>query len=248
MARLMVVAHRGASALAPENTLAAFSQALALGVDVIETDLRATRDGELVLSHDENLLRRAGRAEKIADLDLAELRQIVVGTDASLGAQTIPTLGELLQFAAGRVRVLLDLKLPSGHEAQILGAIGAAGAEREVIVGVRSLDSLRAFRELAPRQAILAFGRTLDDVWALAEAGADVVRLWSPWVDAAALARAESAGKPVWVMCGSPALGDVGEATLPELLAYRRSGVAAVLLNDPRLGVAANEYQLDQAE
>lgn len=242
--RVLVVAHRGASAVAPENTLAAFAAALALGAAVIESDVRLTRDGALVLAHDEHLLRRAGRAERVADLDLADLRRIVVGEDATGGPQTIPTLDELLRLAAGRARVLLDLKLPDGNEARILGAIRRAGAERGVVAGVRSLAALRAFRDLAPGLATLAFGRGIDDVWALAEAGATIVRLWSPWVDAGALARAALLGRPVWVMCGSPAAGDVGEATVAEVLDYRRRGVAAVLLNDPRVGAAANARDL----
>src|SRR3954453_2540757 len=150
MGRMLIVAHRGASAVAPENTLAAFARAIELGVDVIETDVRATREGELVLSHDDSLQRVVGRPEKIAELDSEALRQIVVGTDASLGAQTIPTLAEVLRFAAGRVRVLLDLKLPPGQEAGVLQAIRAAGAERGVIVGVRSLAALSTFRDAAP--------------------------------------------------------------------------------------------------
>jgi glycerophosphoryl diester phosphodiesterase len=64
-----IVAHRGASTEAPENTMAAFNRACELGVNAIESDVRATRDGELVLCHDESLLRLTGQAEKIADLN-----------------------------------------------------------------------------------------------------------------------------------------------------------------------------------
>jgi hypothetical protein len=88
--------------------------------------------------------------------------------------------------------------------------------------------------------ATLAFGRTVDDVWAMAEAGADILRLWSPWVEDDALARASGFGKPVWVMCGAPSRGDVGETTVDDVIGYRRRGVAGVILNDPRLALAAN--------
>src|SRR3954469_23173577 len=162
MGRMLIVAHRGASAVAPENTLAAFARAIELGVDVIETDVRATRDGELVLIHDDNLGRIAARPEKVAELDFAEMRQVVVGSDASLGAQPIATLDEVLRVAAGRVRVLLDLKLPAGQEAGVLRAIRAANAERDVIVGVRSLAALATLRDASPGLQSLAFGRTLE--------------------------------------------------------------------------------------
>jgi hypothetical protein len=74
------------------------------------------------------------------------------------------------------------------------------------------------------------------------EMGADIVRLWSPWVSDEALARARHLDRPVWMMCGSPTQGDVGEATMPMLLDYRQRGIDAVILNDPRLAVAANQH------
>ena len=238
--QLAIVAHRGASTLAPENTLAAFTKARDLGVAAIESDVRLTSDGAFVLAHDDNLQRLTGRPEKIADLDLAALRSIVVGNDDTHGPQQIATPDELLRFAGGQLRVLFDLKLPPGHEAQLYETIRAAEATTTAIIGVRSVASLLTFKSLDPHLATLAFGRSIAEVWALAEAGADIVRLWSPWVEADTLARAAHLGKPVWVMCGAPAHGEVGETTLPELVALRRAGVAAALLNDPRLGIAAN--------
>src|SRR6478672_405669 len=107
---ITIVAHRGASALAPENTLAAFNAALELGVEVIESDIRLTRDGALVLAHDDNLTRLTGRNERIADLDLATLQSITVGTDQAGIAQRFATPAALLQLAADRARVLFDMK------------------------------------------------------------------------------------------------------------------------------------------
>jgi len=237
---LTVVAHRGASARSPENTLAAFAGALALGVDVIESDVRATRDGALVLSHDADLFRLTGRPDKVEDLDLAAIRQIVVGTDAAHGEQTMPALGELLHAVGDRARILLDLKLPTGHEREVLGAVRAAGAEGTVIVGVRSVASLQAFKRVAPRLPILAFGRSPEAVWEMAGVGADLVRLWSNWLDGDLLRRAGQLGKPVWIMCGTPGAGKIGETTLRELLAYRRGGAAGAILNDPQLALRAN--------
>jgi len=239
---LTIVAHRGASALAPENTLASFTAALDLGVAVVETDIRATRDGALVLCHDERLTRLTGQPTRIADCTLAELRQISLGHDEQGIAQTLATSEELLQLVAGRARVLFDMKIPQEEAAELLPLLRAMGVEREVIIGVRSVAALGAIKEAAPEIATLAFGRTLAEVWALIEVGADIVRLWSPWVSDEALARARHLDRAVWVMCGSPALGDVGEATVPTLLDYRQRGIDAVILNDPRLALAANQH------
>ncbi len=168
---LVIVAHRGASALAPENTLAAFQAALDLGVDVIGTDVRAGRDGALMLSHDASLARRAGRPEEIADLDGATLGRVVVGTAATGREHYLPTLDELFRLVAGRAGVLLDLKVPPGHEAGMLAAIRAAGAEGATIVGVRSVAALAVWRALAPGVRTLALGRTPGEVWAMAGTG-----------------------------------------------------------------------------
>jgi glycerophosphoryl diester phosphodiesterase len=77
--RPLVIAHRGGAGLWPENTLHAFEQAAALGVDVIETDVRATADGELVVIHDETLERTTDGAGRVRALTLAELKRLDAG-------------------------------------------------------------------------------------------------------------------------------------------------------------------------
>ena len=237
---LTIIAHRGASALAPENTLAAFEAALALGVATIETDIRATRDGALVLCHDADLARLTGQPTRVAEHTLAELRRIVVGYDERGAALTIATPAELLDLVDRRARILFDMKIDTEKAGALFALLRERGAEGTAIIGVRSVAALAVLKSIAPTLATLAFGRTIEDVWALAEAGADIARLWSPWVTDEALARARQLGKPVWVMCGTPSRGDVGVTTLRELLGYRRRGIDGVLLNDPRLALAAS--------
>ena len=100
--RPAAIAHRGASALAPENTRAAFESAIAHGAFAIETDIRMTRDGHLVCHHDSDLRRLAGIYLRIEDLPLADLR--------CWSAHDVPTLDEMLDCVTGRTAVLLDLK------------------------------------------------------------------------------------------------------------------------------------------
>jgi glycerophosphoryl diester phosphodiesterase len=242
--KLKIVAHRGASALAPENTMAAFFKALDLGVDVIETDVRLTRDHQFVLSHDENLLRLAGRTRRIDEIDLAELQAFAIGTDSLHGDQRVPRLVDLFRLIRGQVRVLLDLKLDSGYEEDLLHRIQTAGVEQDVILGVRSIRTLRTFKRLASGLRTLSFGYPLDVVWEMTDEGVDIIRLWSMWVDAPLMDRAKRVEKPVWVMCGVPNENRAGNATLQELLFYRRLGVEGVILNDPRFGFEANSWKM----
>src|SRR5829696_5003203 len=74
--RPLAIAHRGGAGLWPENTLYAFERAAALGVDVIETDVRATADGELVVIHDEGVERTTDGMDRVGSLTLAELKRL----------------------------------------------------------------------------------------------------------------------------------------------------------------------------
>lgn len=99
------IAHRGACADRPENTLAAFEEAIRQGADVIEADLRVTRDGELLVIHDATLDRTTNAQGPVAGIDYARAR----GLDAGHG-ERIPTPDEVLELARGRVRVTFDIK------------------------------------------------------------------------------------------------------------------------------------------
>jgi glycerophosphoryl diester phosphodiesterase len=105
------IAHRGASGYAPENTRAAFDLALAMEATAIETDLRMTVDGAVVLFHDATVDRVTNGHGPVDDHTLAELRSLTVGAGAAVGPQhQILTLDELLDEYAARTQLVLELK------------------------------------------------------------------------------------------------------------------------------------------
>ncbi len=110
--RVVNWAHRGASAHAPENTLAALDAALALGADGIECDIRESRDGALVLFHDATLKRIAGRHDRVERLSLAQLRQVDVGAAFSAPFSVIPTPAEVIARLPPPFRINLEIKAP----------------------------------------------------------------------------------------------------------------------------------------
>ena len=116
IARLWKVAHRGASAALPENTLPAFGRAIELGADVIEADVRLTKDGEAMILHDATVDRTTSGSGPLGELTAAQARAL----DAGAGAQ-IPLLAEVLEIARGHVRVNLDIK-----EVEAVGPAAAA--------------------------------------------------------------------------------------------------------------------------
>jgi glycerophosphoryl diester phosphodiesterase len=116
MTRPRIVAHRGASEDAPENTMAAFRRAWELGVECIELDVHVSRDGHVVVMHDKTTKRIGGRDKKIADQTLAELRELDVGAWKSpvFKGERIPTLGEVLASTPAGRTVFVEIK--SGPE------------------------------------------------------------------------------------------------------------------------------------
>ena len=102
-------AHRGVSALVPENTLPSFAAALALGADEIEFDVRLTRDGKLVVSHDKNLERISNGSGLVVDHTLDELRQLNIGEKHGWDV-TFCTPEEVFDLLANRIIFNIHLK------------------------------------------------------------------------------------------------------------------------------------------
>jgi len=109
---MLVIAHRGASHDAPENTLAAVRLAWAQHADAVEVDVRLTRDGRLAVIHDPDTQRVAGRAHVVAASTLAELQALDVGggRDARFVPGRIPALEEVLALVPAGKRVFVELK------------------------------------------------------------------------------------------------------------------------------------------
>lgn len=146
--KCLVIAHRGDTQAAPENTLPAFESALALGVDGIELDLQLTRDGHVVIFHDDTLSRLAGRPEAVKALDLSELRSLRIGSEA------IPTLSEVLDLVMDRLLLNLELKtscfFSSSLERATLRLLKSFGLKDSILLSSFFPQSLWKMKRLAP--------------------------------------------------------------------------------------------------
>ena len=116
-----VMAHRGLSADAPENTLYAFSDAISVGADFIELDVQQTKDGVLVVMHDSNLKRTTGVNKDIWDVNYADIQDLDAGSwfDPAYANARIPTLEETLQFVDKRAKLNIEIK-PTKHGSDTL--------------------------------------------------------------------------------------------------------------------------------
>lgn len=108
----LIVAHRGASWDFPDNTLSAIRAAWAQHADLLEIDVRLTRDGVVVLSHDDTLQHTAGRPEMVADLDWTTIRTLDVGSwkNPAFAGERVPTFAEALAAVPTGKRILVEIK------------------------------------------------------------------------------------------------------------------------------------------
>jgi glycerophosphoryl diester phosphodiesterase len=221
-ARTWAIAHRGASRDRPENTLAAFDEALRQGADAIELDLQLSRDGVPVVYHDRTLARAGGGRRRVARLALAELRRLDAGRRSDrFRGQRIPTLAEVLRRYARRTRLLLEVKTREGaagaeRHLELMRAVGEqvrrAKAQRRVLVlcfdtrvlelAARIAPGLRRVLNVRP-PPVLSRGlrRRLGSLWALS---ADVRTLTPAY--AAAVRRAGC--RLLVFTCNTPAAVD----------------------------------------
>ncbi len=117
----LIVAHRGSSGTAPENTLAAFRQAISDGADMIELDVRMTKDFELVVLHDRSVYRTTGRRRKIRDLTLADLRSLDAGSWCSkrFADERIPSLRQVIDIFPSTMSLNVEVKTDGDRRKRI---------------------------------------------------------------------------------------------------------------------------------
>ncbi|MEA2120138.1 glycerophosphodiester phosphodiesterase family protein [Halovibrio sp. HP20-50] len=120
-----VIAHRGSSMVAPENTLAAINQSLIDGADYIEIDVRLSKDQQVMLYHDRSMARLTGDNREFGELTREELKHFDVGSwfgDAFEG-ENIPGLDEALQRVRGKAGLMIDIKPLPGQEQMLADAV-----------------------------------------------------------------------------------------------------------------------------
>jgi|GEM_PF-156167 len=178
-AAFMVIGHRGAAGHAPENTLASLALGHALGADALEIDVHLSADGVPVVIHDATVDRTTNGHGAVADLSLEQLKSL----DASAGHAMyagikLPTLEEVLAWARGKTRLVIELKQPAEAELALktLGLIREYRLLDQVFLISFDHEGLKLVRENAPDAVIGAlYDRADDPVAVAASCGANVV-------------------------------------------------------------------------
>ena len=240
------IAHRGASLVAPENTLAAFEAAIQEGVDLIEIDVHASRDGELVVIHDASLDRTTDRIGAIAELPLALLREADAGSwfDPKFADQRVPMLTEVLDLARHRVPVLIEVK--AEHLSQtLLQQVGALGVDEDVVIQSFHADTIRCVNQINPSvPTALLKGRNPDELSASAmrqlaaevlAIGANALAIWHEALTPTLFEHLRRCAISVWVWTVDDEAAMWDKAHL---------GVHGIISNDPgRLNRVLSEFE-----
>lgn len=244
----LIIGHRGASAVAPENTMAAFRKAIEVGADGIEFDVRLSRDGVPVVIHDETLHRTGLRSDYVSCLSAEELQQVSVGkwfgiqrgSADGYANETLPTLQQLLNhFSTGDSLLYLELKCQPEETSQIASitwnALKDYSIQERVIVECFDLQVIREVKRVAPQLKTAALfqprmlrphswsssNRLVDEA---RNVGADEIALHYKLADDRTIESALSAGLKVviWTV-DDPAW----------VIRSRNLGVHALITNDP---------------
>lgn len=151
-AKPYVMAHRGNSLKCPENTLAAFRQAIEDGADIIETDLHITADNIIVCIHDDTIDRTTNGSGEVQEMTLAELKTYSANNGKSgFEEETIPTLAELIEILPENVALAVEIKtkrlIEPPFRKQLVDQITAAKLSERTIVLSFEMPHLEAFRE-----------------------------------------------------------------------------------------------------
>ena len=147
---MLNIAHRGASGTFPENTLSAFRAAIDAGADMCELDVQLTRDGAMVVIHDEAVDRTTDGHGEVAELTLAELKVLDAGVKfkgAHVAGERIPTLDEVLDATSGRCGLNIELKA-AGLEHPVARLMTSRGALADSMVSSFEWEYLKKIHQL----------------------------------------------------------------------------------------------------
>ena len=198
----LVIAHRGASATAPENTLAAFRLAAEQHTDFVELDVQESADGQVLVVHDSDLMKVGREATKIWEGDAAQLRAVDIGgyRGSQFSAERVPTLAEALATCKGRCRVVVELK-SYGHnqqlEERVVAIVEAAGMEGDCIFMSLDHEMMRKLKALRPSWRVgLLVAKAMGD---LTELKADFLAVEARMATRQFVRRAHRAGQDVYI-------------------------------------------------
>jgi glycerophosphoryl diester phosphodiesterase len=235
--RTEIVAHRGASNAAPENTLAAIERAIADGAHWVEIDVQRTSDNQVVVVHDQDLMKIGGEPMVITESRYADLARVDVGSwfDAAFADQRIPTLDAVIGRCRGSIKVNIELKYYDWDEQlarRVIEIVEDSRMQSEIVVMSMKPEAVRQVKSARPNwQVGLLSAAALGS---LTRVDADFLAVHSGMVTPRFVRRVHRAGKALHVWTVNDAVG------MTQLFGM---GVDALITDEPAVAVRLLEQR-----
>ncbi|SLN28662.1 Glycerophosphoryl diester phosphodiesterase [Roseovarius albus] len=226
---VVVIAHRGAAGVRPENTLAAMEEGIVQGADWLEIDVQEDAGGEVIVVHDSDFMKLAGNPLKVWNATAEDLADIDIGSwfAPEYAGERVPTLRDVLLLAKGRAKVLVELKY-YGHDDQLAERVAevieeAGMVDRTAVMSLKT-QQVEDIKRVRPewRRGLLAATAIGD----LSQYDADFLAVNSAIASPGFIARAQAAGKDVYVWTPNDAM------TMSQMLSR---GVDGLITDEPGL-------------
>jgi glycerophosphoryl diester phosphodiesterase len=239
-----VMAHRGASKVAPENSLAAFRKAIEARADWIEIDVQETLDGEVVVVHDSDLMKLARNKIKIWEATLAQLQSVDIGSSFSpeFSTERVPTLSEVLTLCRGRIGVIIELKY-YGHDQQleqrVADIVEQHDMAKHVMVMSLKTEGIKKMKAIRPQwKCGVLMSLSIGNIQKFE---ADFLAVNAKFASRSLISRAHRIGKQVFVWT-------VDDGASMSMLMNR--GVDGILTNRPELAmeILTQRFELSGTE
>lgn len=225
---MLIIAHRSGPGLYPEQSILSAREALKNGADMVEMDVRETKDGVPVICHDDDTGRMFGVEGEVKDFTLQEFMAMRHVSDRSFAPHTLEDV-----LSCGVKPLLLHCKQTGAQQMEtICSLLVKYGADSTATMGIQSPDIAAVIRKCAPLCHILAFMPHPDQIEEFGAMDIDYIRLWEHWLTPERVARVHATGKKLWIMSYNKQLGGVGYTTAEALRSFAGLGAHGVLVND----------------
>jgi len=154
--KLIVIAHRGSHLKFPENSLAAYENAIKEGADYVEIDLRTTKDGHLVIMHDGSINKMTGEKGEIKDLNFSQLRnlKLIPPVKSDTTTYRIPEFSDVLKLCKGRINIYLDFK--DANVQKTYNLLKQSGMQNSVVVYLNKEEQYGQWKKIAPKIPLMS--------------------------------------------------------------------------------------------
>ena len=223
----ILIAHRCGTERYPELTLDSAKHSLAAGASYVEMDIRFTKDGFPVISHDDNAEVLFGTPNQIDKLNLDEFLLLKRKGHPEYNANRFE---DILQSEVHPL--LLHIKEGGERLRSILALLRTYGYEDRTVLGLESVEDVKTAKDWNPAIPILAFMPSKNDLEDFARSDADILRLWDPWVSEELITKVKSFSKKVWIMAGGGGQYPTGYTSDEKLLFWKSLGVDGILVNE----------------